>query len=207
LRLVDPGNYVTSGSTTGIAVVTTMSPTTVIFSVAQSDLAPVLVQVGQGASLDATAYASDDTTKLENGALTAVDNQVDTATGMVKLRATFANADGALFPNEFVNTRLLVNTLENQTIVPSSAIQHNGTQDFVYLLQGLDPKNLKSTGKAVMKTVKSGVSDGGNTAVTGISPGNMVANSSFQKLVDGSPVIQSQVKIPATSTDTTEEAP
>jgi multidrug efflux system membrane fusion protein len=125
----------------------------------------------------------------------------------VKLRAQFDNSKGTLFPNEFVNTRLLVNTLENQTIVPSSAIQHNGTQDFVYLLQGLDPKNLKSTGKAVMKTVKSGVSDGGNTAVTGISPGNMVANSSFQKLVDGSPVIQSQVKIPATSTDTTEEAP
>jgi membrane fusion protein, multidrug efflux system len=82
-------------------------------------------------------------------------------------------------PNQFVNTRLLVKTLDNQTLVPSSAVQHNGAVDFVYLIQ----KN--KAGKAVMRTVKSGISDQGNTAVTGINPGDVVANSSFQKLVNG----------------------
>ena len=103
-----------------------------------------------------------------------------------------------LFPNQFVNTRLLVKTLDNQTLVPSSAVQHNGSTDFVYLIQN---------NKAVMKTVKSGISDGGNTAVTGINPGDVVANSSFQKLIDGSPVFLSKVAIPSTSSDTTEAAP
>ncbi len=112
LRLVDPGNYVTSASATGIAVVTTISPTTVIFSVAQSNLAPVLVRLGQGAVLPASAYSSDDTTKLEDGELVAVSNQMNTSTGMVQLRANFANTDEKLFPNEFVNLHLLVNTLE-----------------------------------------------------------------------------------------------
>jgi multidrug efflux system membrane fusion protein len=103
-----------------------------------------------------------------------------------------------LFPNQFVNTRLLVKTLENQLLIPSSAIQHNGAIDFVYLIQG---------NKAVMRTVKSGASDKGNTAVTGLNPGDMVADSSFQKLVNGSTVTQSKVKIPAASNDTTEGAP
>ncbi|MGA3033615.1 MAG: efflux RND transporter periplasmic adaptor subunit [Terracidiphilus sp.] len=207
LRLVDPGNLVTANSSTTLVVVTQLQPITVIFTLPEGQLTQVVTQTRAGKTLEVDAYDEFAQKLLAKGKLITIDNQIDTVTGTVKLRAQFDNSKGTLFPNEFVNTRLLVNTLENQTIVPSSAIQHNGTQDFVYLLQGLDPKNLKSTGKAVMKTVKSGVSDGGNTAVTGISPGNMVANSSFQKLVDGSPVIQSQVKIPATSTDTTEEAP
>jgi multidrug efflux system membrane fusion protein len=130
--------------------------------------------------------------------LITVDNQIDTVTGTVKLRAQFDNRDGALFPNEFVNTRLLVKTLDNQTLIPSSAIQHNGSVDFVFLIQNK---------KAVMKTVKSGVSDQGNTAVTGINPGDVVANSSFQKLINGSDVVLSKVAIPSTTSDTTEAAP
>jgi len=135
---------------------------------------------------------------LAKGKLITIDNQIDTVTGTVKLRAQFDNSNGMLFPNQFVNTRLLVNTLENQTLIPSSAIQHNGSADFVYLIQN---------SKAVKKTVKSGISDKGNTAVTGIHPGDVVANSSFQKLIDGSPVFLSTVTIPATSSDTTEAAP
>jgi multidrug efflux system membrane fusion protein len=135
---------------------------------------------------------------LAKGKLITVDNQIDTVTGTVKLRAQFDNRDEALFPNEFVNTRLLVKTLDNQTLVPSSAVQHNGATDFVYLIQN---------NKAVMKIVKSGISDQGNTAVTGINPGDVVANSSFQKLINGSDVFLSKVAIPSTSSDTTEAAP
>ena len=135
---------------------------------------------------------------LAKGKLITIDNQIDTVTGTVKLRAEFDNAKGMLFPNQFVNTRLLVKTLNNQTLIPSSAIQHNGSTDFVYLIQG---------NKAVMKTVKSGGSDQGNTVVTGINPGDVVANSSFQKLVNGSQVALSKVTIPNTAYDTTEGAP
>jgi membrane fusion protein, multidrug efflux system len=181
LRLVDPGNYVTSGSTTGIAVVTTIAPTTVIFSVAQTDLSPVLVRLGQGATLSATAYASDDTTKLEDGTLDAVDNQVDTSTGMVKLRASFANADNALFPNEFVNVHLLVNTLTNATLVPSQAVQSGAPGSYVYVVKPDDTVGVQ--------TVTTGPTDGTNTVITkGIAPGDVVVTDGVDRLSDGAKV-------------------
>jgi multidrug efflux system membrane fusion protein len=111
-------------------------------------------------------------------------------TGTVKLRAQFDNANGELYANQFVNARLLVKTLDNQILLPSSAIQHNGSTDFVYLIQGT---------KAVLKKVKSGISDQGNTTVTGLQAGDVVANSSFQKLVDGSDIFLSKTGIPTTS--------
>jgi membrane fusion protein, multidrug efflux system len=207
LRLVDPGNLVTANSTTTLVVVTQLQPITVIFTLAEDNLAQVMEQTRGGKSLEVDAFDRTQQKLLTKGRLITIDNQIDTVTGTVKLRAQFDNANGLLFPNEFVNTRLLVKTLDNQTLLPSSAIQHNGAQDFVYLIQGLDASNPKSQGKAVMKTVKSGISDQGNTAVTGINAGAVVADSSFQKLVDGSPVTKSAVTIPATSTDTTEAAP
>jgi multidrug efflux system membrane fusion protein len=185
LRLVDPGNYVTSGSSTGIAVVTTISPTTVIFSVAQTALGPVLVRLGQGATLAATAYSQDDTTKLEDGTLTAVDNQVDTATGMVKLRATFANTDGALFPNEFVNVHLLVQTLTNVTLVPSAAVQTGLPGAYVYVV------NADNT--VSVQTVTTGETDGTNTVITkGLRPGEVVVTDGVDRLSDGAPVVIAQ---------------
>jgi membrane fusion protein, multidrug efflux system len=203
LRLVDPGNLVTANSTTTpLVVVAQTQPITVIFTLAEDDLPQVLQQMRGGKTL--TVEADDRTNNLlAKGKLITVDNLIDTVTGTVKLRAEFDNRNGILFPQQFVNTRLLVKTLDNQTIVPSSAIQHNGATDFVYLIQGLDTKSPK----AVMKNVKSGVSDQGNTAVTGLEPGDVVANSSFQKLVSGSPIFQSKVTIPATSSETTEAAP
>ena len=181
LRLVDPGNYVTANSTTGIAVVTTIAPTTVIFSVAQTDLSPVLVRLGQGATLSATAYASDDTTKLEDGTLKAVDNQVDTSTGMVKLRADFANADGALFPNEFVNVHLLVNTLTNATLVPSQAVQSGAPGSYVYVVKPDDTVSVQ--------TVTTGPTDGTNTVITkGLAPGDVVVTDGVDRLSDGAKV-------------------
>jgi multidrug efflux system membrane fusion protein len=179
--LVDPGNYVTASSSTGIAVVTTISPTTVIFSVAQTDLSPVLVRLGQGATLSAAAYASDDTTKLEDGTLSAVDNQVNTSTGMVKLRASFANADGALFPNEFVNVHLLVNTLTNATLVPSQAVQSGAPGSYVYVVKPDDT--------ASVQTVTTGPTDGTNTVITkGIAPGDVVVTDGVDRLSDGAKV-------------------
>ena len=198
LRLVDPGNLVTANSSTPLVVVTQIHPITVIFTLAEDSLPEVLKQTRRGKSLEVDAYDRTQQTLLEKGKLITIDNQIDTVTGTVKLRAQFQNSNGMLFPNQFVNTRLLVDTLENQTLIPSSAVQHNGSVDYVYLIQ----KN-----KAVMRTVKSGISDGGNTAVTGIEPGDVVADSSFQKLINGSTISISKVTIPATSSDTTEAAP
>ena len=174
LRLVDPGNLVTANSTTTLVVVTQIQPITVIFTLAEDSLPEVLQQMRGGKALAVEAFDRTQQKLLAKGKLITIDNQIDTATGTVKLRAQFDNRNGMLFPNQFVNTRLLVKTLENQILVPSSAIQHNGAYDFVYLIQN---------NKATMRTVKSGISDQGNTAVTGIKPGDVVANSSFQKLV------------------------
>lgn len=195
LRLVDLGNYVTSGSSTGLAVVTTVSPTTVIFSVAQQDLSQVLEQLAQGKSLQAAAYASDDVTKLEDGTLSAVDNQVNTSTGMVKLRADFANTDGKLFANQFVNVHLLVNTLENATLVPSPAVQEGAPGSYVYLVQ---PDNTVK-----VQVVTAGPTDGVNTVITkGLNPGDEVVVDGVDRLTDGS-----KISVSGTEAVTTNGAP
>jgi multidrug efflux system membrane fusion protein len=193
LRLVDPGNLVTANSSTPLVVVAQIHPITIIFTLAEDSLPDVLKQTHTGKALEVDAYDRTQQTQLAKGKLVTIDNQIDTVTGTVKLRAQFDNSNGMLFPNQFVNTRLLVRTLDNQTLIPASAIQHNGSVDYVYLLQ----KN-----KAVMRNVKSGITDGGNTAVTGINPGDVVADSSFQKLVNGSTISISKVTIPAASSDT-----
>lgn len=181
LRLVDPGNYVTSGSSTGIAVITTISPATVIFSVPQNALSPVLVRFGAGAQLAATAYSSDDSTALETGVLAAVDNQVDTSTGMVKLRASFANADGTLFPNEFVNVHLLVDTLQNATLVPAPAVQTGTPGSYVYLV------NADNT--VSVRKVTVGPGDGTDTVITaGLKPGDTVVTDGVDRLSDGAKI-------------------
>ncbi len=178
LRLVDIGNYVTSGSSTGLAVVTTINPTTVIFSVAQTNLSPVLERLGQGATLTASAYASDDLTKLEDGTLAAVDNQVDTSTGMVKLRANFDNPDRRLFPNEFVNVHLLVNTLHDAVLVPSSAVQTGTPGTYVYVVQ---PDNTVK-----VQVVSVGPADTSHTVITqGLAVGDVVVTDGTDRLSDG----------------------
>jgi multidrug efflux system membrane fusion protein len=198
LRLEDPGNLVTANSTTPLVVIVQIHPITVVFILAEDSLPEVLKQTHAGKTLEVDAYDRTQQTMLAKGKLITIDNQIDTVTGTVKLRAQFDNSNGMLFPNQFVNTRLLDKTLDNQTLIPSSAVQHNGAVDYVYLIQN---------NKAVMRTVKSGISDKGNTAVTGINPGDVVANSSFQKLVNGSTIYISRVNIPATTSDTTEAAP
>jgi multidrug efflux system membrane fusion protein len=179
IRLVDPGNLVTANATTSLVVITQFRPITVVFTLAEDSLSQVLGQMSKGHQLIVEAYDRTQNTSLGVGKLTTIDNQIDTTTGTVKLRASFDNSKNLLFPNQFVNTRLLVTTLHDQTLIPSSAIQHNGDTAFVYLLQD---------GKAISRNVNTGISDHGQTAVQGINPGDVVANSSFEKLQNGAPI-------------------
>lgn len=197
LRLVDPGNLVTANSTTTLVVVTQQQPITVIFTLGEDSL-PEVQQHSKGKALQVQAYDRTQQKLLATGKLISIDNQIDTTSGTVKLRAEFENRDGVLFANQFVNTRLLVNTLTNQTLIPSSAVQHNGSTDFVYLLKD---------NKAAMRTVKVGNSDRGFTAVEGIQPGEIVADSSFEKLQNGSQITTSNFKLPATSSAPESNAP
>jgi membrane fusion protein, multidrug efflux system len=182
LRLVDPGNVVQSAGSTALAVITQLEPITVIFTLPEDSLSPVLARLHDKATLSVDAYDRSGQKKIASGMLSALDNQIDTTTGTVKARATFDNKNDALFPNQFVNTRLLVNTLHGVTLVPTSAIQQNGRTSFVFVIQN----NI-----ANMRTVKPGVTEGEVTQVDGIKPGDVVANSSFEKLQDKSPVTAS----------------
>jgi len=134
LRLVDPGNYISVGDSTGIAVITQMQPITAIFTVAEDNLPPILQRLRQNVQLPVTAYDRGLKTKLADGAVSSIDNQIDTTTGTVKLRAQFANKDEMLFPNQFVNIALLVNTIRDATVIPTAAVQRGAPGTFVYVV-------------------------------------------------------------------------
>jgi multidrug efflux system membrane fusion protein len=180
LRLVDPGNVVQASAAMTLAVITQLQPITVIFTIPEDDLGQVDARLHAKAKLSVDVFDRTAQKKLASGTLLTIDNQIDTTTGTVKGRALFANKDGALFPNQFVNTRLLVNTLQGVTLVAASAIQQNGQASFVYVIEN----NI-----AHMRGVKPGVTDGGVTQVEGINPGDVVANSSFDKLQDNAAVV------------------
>jgi membrane fusion protein, multidrug efflux system len=191
LRLVDPGNLVTANATTTLVVITQTQPITVVATISEDSLGEVMQQPHQGIGLPLDAWDRANEKKLASGKVISFDNQIDTTTGTVKVRALYENKKGELYPNEFVNTRLLVKTLHGQILLPSSAIQHNGDTAFVYVIQN---------GQAVMRTVKTGVSDGGKTAVQGVNAGEVVADSSFEKLQNGSKVtITKQQLTPSSS--------
>jgi multidrug efflux system membrane fusion protein len=188
LRLVDPGNVMQANGTTVLAVITQEQPTTVVFTLAEDHLGQVRARMRKAGTLAVEAWDRAQGTRLASGKLQSIDNQIDTTTGTVKLRALFDNKDGALYPNQFVNTRLLVDTLDGATLIPSGAVQHNGPVAFVYVV---------ADGTATLRTVQPGVTDGGKTAVKGIDPGEVVATSSFEKLQAGSKVIESKPTPPA----------
>jgi multidrug efflux system membrane fusion protein len=173
LRLVDPGNVVQSDGTVTLAVITQLQPITVIFTIPEDSLGQVVARLNNKAKLTLDAFDRSNQRKIASGTLLTLDNQIDTTTGTVKGRALFANTNNALFPNQFVNTHLLVNTLQGVTLVASSAIQQNGQSSFVYLIQD---------NVAQMRTVKPGVTHDNVTQVEGINPGDVVADSSFDKL-------------------------
>jgi membrane fusion protein, multidrug efflux system len=191
LRLVDPGNVVQSSGSTTLAVITQLKPITIIFTIPEDNLRQVEPRLRQRAKLPVEAFDRGALKQIASGTLLTLDNQIDTTTGTVKARAVFDNRDNALFPNEFVNTRLLVNTLQGATIIPSSAIQQNGTASFVYVIED---------GTAHQRSVKPGVTEGLDTEVTGINPGDVVANSSFDKLQDKAKIVVSKQPMPASTT-------
>ena len=179
LRLVDPGNVVQSSGTGTLAVIAQLDPITVVFTIPEDSLGPVAARLRKQATLAVDAFDRTAQTKIASGKLLTLDNQIDTTTGTVKARAVFSNKNDALFPNQFVNTRLLVNTLQGVTLIPASAIQQNGQASFVYVIQN----NI-----AHIRSVKPGVTDAGLTQVDDIDPGDVVANSSFDKLQDNTAV-------------------
>jgi multidrug efflux system membrane fusion protein len=179
LRLVDPGNVVQSAGTLTLAVITQLEPITVVFTIPEDSLGPVADRLRKKATLPVDVSDRTAQKKIASGKLLTLDNQIDTTTGTVKGRAQFENKNDALFPNQFVNTHLLVNTLQGVTLVPASAIQQNGQASFVYVIQD---------NVAHMRSIKPGVTDGGLTQVDGINPGDVVANSSFDKLQDNTAV-------------------
>jgi multidrug efflux system membrane fusion protein len=179
LRLVDPGNVVQSSGGTTLVVITQLDPITVVFTVPEDSLGPVAARLRKNAKLPVDAFDRTAQKKIVSGKLLTLDNQIDTTTGTVKARSIFENKSDALFPNQFVNARLLVNTLQGVTLVPASTIQQNGQASFVYVIQN---------NTAHMRSVNPGVTDAGLTQVDDINPGDVVANSSFDKLQDNTAV-------------------
>lgn len=176
LRLVDPGNTVFAGGASALVVITQLQPTTVVFNVAEDDLPDVQAQLSTSHSLLVECYDRTLATILDRGQLSALDNLIDTTTGTLKLRATFPNRGLSLFPNQFVNTRLLLRTLHQAILIPTAAVQHNGSSTFVYLLAN----HIVHVHPVTVLT--------GNereTAVTGIERGAQLALSGFDRLEDG----------------------
>ena len=182
LRLVDQGNYVTPGDATGLVIITQLQPISVIFPVAEDNLPQIQRRMRANATLQATAFDRTGTTKLSIGELKTLDNQIDTTTGTVKLRAYFDNVDDNLFPNQFVNIQLLVDSQHNATIIPTSAVQRGAPGTFVYLI------NADST--VTVKPIDLGPSSGERVAVrSGLSPGDRVVIDGADKLRNGAKVV------------------
>jgi membrane fusion protein, multidrug efflux system len=182
LRLVDPGNYVQTSSSSSIAVVTQLQPITVIFTVPEDNLPDIMPQYNAGTALQVTAFDRANVKQLAIGKVSAVDSQIDTTTGTVKIRAQFDNADGALFPNQFVNAQLLVRTLTNVVTVPTVAIQRgspNGQQgSYVYVV------NADNT--VSVRPISIGPIDGSMTADnTGLAAGDHVVIDGADRLREG----------------------
>ena len=181
LRLVDAGNYVQTGSTGGLVILTQLDPISVIFTIAEDNVPEVMAQLTAGATLSADAYDRSNVTKLASGKVETIDNVIDPTTGMVKIRALFPNPKNALFPSQFVNARLLVNTLHDVTRVPVAAVQQGAPGAFVYVINANDTVSVK--------TVKLGVQDGPlQQVVSGLSPGDRVVTDGTDRLRDGSKV-------------------
>jgi membrane fusion protein, multidrug efflux system len=177
LRLVDPGNIVQANSTTALVVITQLQPITVIFSVAEDYLPQIEQQLRAGHRMTVDALDREQKKKIAQGFLLTVDNQVDTTTGTVKLKAEFPNGDNTLFPSQFVNSHLLVQTQHGSTLIPTAAIQRNAQGAYVYVLT--------KDQTATIRTVTVGTTDGDTTAVQGVNAGESVAVNGFDKLQDG----------------------
>ena len=177
LRLVDPGNIVHASDTNGLLVITQLQPISVTFSVAEDFLPQIQKQLRSGRHLAVDVLDRSQQTKIASGFLSSVDNEIDTSTGTVKLKGIFPNQSQALFPNQFVNAKLLVTTERDVTLISTSAIQRNTQGAFVYLV--------KRDQTVLLQSVKLGMADDNVTAVEGIKPGDVVAIDGFDKLQNG----------------------
>jgi membrane fusion protein, multidrug efflux system len=198
LRQVDQGNYVTPGDTNGVVLLNQLQPITVIFAIPEDNVSAIAKRVNSGAALTVEAFDRTNSNKIADGKLLTLDNTIDITTGTVKLRAQFANEDRALFPNQFVNIQLLVDTLKNQVIMPNSAVRRgapNGvTTEFVYIV---NPDRTVS-----VRPVTLGVVDGERVAVVkGLAAGEMVVTEGADRLRDGAQVLLPNTKPPAGSAD------
>lgn len=181
LRQVDVGNYVQTSDTNGIVLITELSPISVIFNLPEDSIPQVLEHFNKGEHLTVTLYDRSNTTLIATGTLSAVDNMVNTSTGTVELRAVFKNADSRLFPNEFVNAVLLVDTLKDATVVPAAAVQHGVPGTYVYVVN--------SDNTVSLRTVNAGPSDATRVALlSGVKPGEKVVTDGAEQLKDGSMV-------------------
>lgn len=181
LRLVDPGNFVQPSDPSGIVVITQLQPISVIFFVPEDDLPQIMTQLHAGAPLKVTAFDRANVKELATGHVTTLDNQIDTTTGTVKLRAEFDNADNALFPNQFVNAQLLITSLQGVVTVPTAAIQRGAPGTYVYVI------NADNT--VSVRPIKLGPIDGEMAAVdSGLAPGDRVVIDGADRLRDGAKV-------------------
>ncbi len=186
LRLVDPGNLVQANGTTPLVIIAQLQPITVIFTVAEDNLPTIIAAMNKEKQLVMDVYGRDDQTRIATGKLETLDNEINTSTGTLRLRGVCSNEDESLFPNQFVNVRLLVNTLSNITLLPNSVIQRNSDTAFVYLVKPLENGQTNQT--VQMQTITAGETDGTNSQVEGVSPGAVVAADNFNRLTDGATV-------------------
>ncbi len=181
LRLVDVGNMVHAGDANPLAVITQMQPIAVLFTLPAGDLPPVLIKLAKGAKLPVDAYDSADRNKIAAGSLLTADNQIDTSTGTTRLKAVFANENNVLFPNQFVNCRLLLDTKRAVVIIPAPAVERGPQGTYVYVVQ--------ADGSAAMRAITQGITEGSNVEVTGgLAPGEIVVTDGQDKLQQGSKV-------------------
>lgn len=179
IRQVDVGNLVQAGQANGIVTVTQINPMSVLFAIPEDSIDRIMARMNSGASLQAEAYDRAQTKKLATGTLAAVDSTIDTTTGTVKLRAMFDNSNNELFPNQFVNIHLLIDTLENQTLAPTAAIQRGAQGTFVFIV------NPDKT--VAMRSVTTGATDGEHTVITkGLKAGDTIVVDGADRLSDGS---------------------
>ena len=194
LRLVDPGNIVRAGDTTGMVVITQLEPISVLYTVPQDLLPAVMKRLQSGDQIGVEAWDREQKTKLADGMLASTDNQVDPQTGTVKLKAQFPNTDRALFPNQFVNVRMKLDTLHDMVLVPAAAVQRGAQGMFVYIVQ---PDNT-----VALRPVKLGPADGPRQSIAdGLKPGEQVVTDGTDRLRPGSQVevasARPEIKAPA----------
>jgi multidrug efflux system membrane fusion protein len=181
LRLVDPGNIVHAADTTGMIVITQLQPIAVLFTIPEDSLPQVVQKLRAGAHLPVDAFNRDNSKKLASGMLITLDNQINNTTGTAQLKAVFDNTDNALFPQQFVNIRLLVDTLGNQLIVPNVAIQNGQQGNFVYIVDDDSKVHLKTVQVGVVNEMTSSI-------LGGISDGDRVVVDGTDRLVEGATV-------------------